>query len=91
MIKAHILISDDCMSKVETKHASETSDPVQFLMNFGETDTLSEQDEALADKYLVRVWAGPDQRQLQKHLIISDYRTIPVLVLDLIAYLLQAV
>jgi len=35
-----------------------TSDPVQFLMNFGETDTLSEQDEALAEKYLVRVWAG---------------------------------
>ncbi|KAH3719440.1 hypothetical protein DPMN_062275 [Dreissena polymorpha] len=27
-------------------------------MNFGETDTLSEQDEALAEKYLVRVWAG---------------------------------
>ncbi|KAH3834838.1 hypothetical protein DPMN_108171 [Dreissena polymorpha] len=27
-------------------------------MNFGATDTLSEQDEALAKKYLVRVWAG---------------------------------
>ncbi|KAH3725180.1 hypothetical protein DPMN_051015 [Dreissena polymorpha] len=27
-------------------------------MNFGETDTLSEQDKALADKYLVRVWSG---------------------------------
>ena len=58
MIKAHILTGDDCMSKVGTKHAAVTSDPVQFLMNFGETDTLSEQDEALAEKYLVRVWAG---------------------------------
>ncbi|KAH3698913.1 hypothetical protein DPMN_073858 [Dreissena polymorpha] len=27
-------------------------------MNFGETDTLSEKDEALAEKYLIRVWAG---------------------------------
>ncbi|KAH3698423.1 hypothetical protein DPMN_055171 [Dreissena polymorpha] len=49
MIKAHILTDDDCISKVGTKHAAVTSDPVQFLMNFGETDTLSEQDEALAE------------------------------------------
>ncbi|KAH3789839.1 hypothetical protein DPMN_168028 [Dreissena polymorpha] len=27
-------------------------------MNVGETDTLSEQDEALSEKYLVHVWAG---------------------------------
>ncbi|KAH3870573.1 hypothetical protein DPMN_033761 [Dreissena polymorpha] len=50
MIKAHILTGDDCMSKVGTKHAAVTSDPVHFLMNFGETDNLSEQDEALAEK-----------------------------------------
>jgi hypothetical protein len=55
MIKAHILTGDDCMSKVGTKHAAVTSDPIQFLMNFGETETLSEQDEALAEKYIVRV------------------------------------
>ncbi|KAH3705185.1 hypothetical protein DPMN_080251 [Dreissena polymorpha] len=55
MIKAHILTRDDLMSKVRTKHAAVTSDPVQFFMNFEETDTLSEQDEALAEKYLVRV------------------------------------
>lgn len=54
MIKAHILTGDDCMSKVETKHAAVACDPIQYLTNFGET----EQDEALAEKYLVRVWAG---------------------------------
>ncbi|KAH3849322.1 hypothetical protein DPMN_091721 [Dreissena polymorpha] len=58
MIKAHILTGDNFMSKVETKHTAVTFDPVQFLMNFGETDTLSEQYEALPKKYLVRVWAG---------------------------------
>jgi len=36
------------------------SDPVQYLTHFGETDSLSEQDEVLAEKYLVRVWAGWD-------------------------------
>jgi len=58
MIKAHILTGDDCMSKVGTKHAAVACNPVQYLTNFGETNTLSEQDEALAEKYLVRVWAG---------------------------------
>ncbi|KAH3722038.1 hypothetical protein DPMN_064987 [Dreissena polymorpha] len=58
MIKAHILTGDDCMSNVGTKHAAVTSEPVQFLINFGETYTLSALDEALAEKHLVRVWAG---------------------------------
>ncbi len=40
------------------KHAALASDPVQYLINFGETDTLSEQDLELAEKYLVYVWAG---------------------------------
>ncbi|CAM4574588.1 unnamed protein product [Leuciscus chuanchicus] len=31
---------------------------VQHLANFGEADTLTEQDAALAEKYLVCVWAG---------------------------------
>ena len=34
-----------------------TSDPVQYLTNFGETNVLSEQIYQ-AEKYLVRVWAG---------------------------------
>ncbi len=56
--KAHVLTGDDCMSKVGSKHAAIACDPVQYLTNFGETDMLLEQDEALAEKYLVRVWAG---------------------------------
>jgi hypothetical protein len=58
VIKAHILTGDDCMSKVGTKHAAMACDPVQYLTNFGEKEILLEQDAALAEKYLVRVWAG---------------------------------
>ena len=47
------------MSKVGTKHAAIASDPVQYLTNFGERTTLSEQDIQLAEKYLVRCWVGP--------------------------------
>ena len=46
------------MSKVGTKHAAMVSEPVQYLINFGEAETLTEQDTALAEKYLVSVWAG---------------------------------
>lgn len=58
VIKAHILTGDDCMSKVGSKHAAMSCDPVQYLTNFGETDIMLEQDAALAEKYLVHVWAG---------------------------------
>ena len=58
VIKAHILTGDDFKIKVGTKHAAMASDPVQYLANFGKTDTLTEQDAAFAEKYLVRVWAG---------------------------------
>ena len=46
------------MSKVESKHAALACDPVQYLTKFGETDAFLEQDAALAEKYLVHVWAG---------------------------------
>ena len=58
IIKAHILTGDDCMSKVGTKRAAITCDPVQYLINFGEAEELSDQDISLAERYLVRVWAG---------------------------------
>ncbi|KAK3885499.1 hypothetical protein Pcinc_010240 [Petrolisthes cinctipes] len=58
VIKSHILTGDDYMSKVGTKHAAMACDPVQYLTNFGEADTMSEQDAALAEMYLVGVWAG---------------------------------
>ena len=31
---------------------------MQYLSNFGETTTLTEQDKALAEEYLVKVWTG---------------------------------
>ena len=46
MIKGHILTGDDCMSNMGTKHAAMASDPVQYLANFEEADTLTEQDAA---------------------------------------------
>ena len=58
VIKTHILTGNDCMSKVGMKHASLVSNPVQYLINFRETDILSDQDLELAGKYLVHVWAG---------------------------------
>ena len=58
VIKAHMLTGDDCMSKVGSNHAAMACDPVHYMTSFGQTDTLLEQDTELADKYLVRVWAG---------------------------------
>ena len=63
VIKVHVLTGDDCMSKVGTKYTAMACDPVQYLTNFRETDTLLEQDVALAEKYLVRVWAGAKSLQ----------------------------
>ena len=54
VIKAHILTGNNYMSKIRNKHAAVASDPEQYLM---EAATLSQQDEALAEKYLFRVWA----------------------------------
>lgn len=56
--QGYLLTRDDCMSKMGTKHVSMARDPVKYLNNFGETDTLLEQDTELAKKCLVRIWAG---------------------------------
>ena len=93
VIKAHILTGEDCMSKVGTKNAAMTCDPVQYLTNFGEADTLTEQDTALAEKYLVRVWAGATgtgQVQLLRRLRTSG-KAIPVPALELMLSLPQVV
>ena len=58
IVKAHILTGNGCLSKTGTKHAAIASDSVQYLSNFGETTTLTEQDKALAEEYLVKVWTG---------------------------------
>ena len=49
VIRGHILTGDDYMRKVGTKHAAMACNPVQYLTNFGETDTLLEQDVVLAE------------------------------------------
>ena len=46
------------MSKIGTKHAALHFAPVEYLTHFGERSELSEQDIALAEEYLVKVWAG---------------------------------
>jgi hypothetical protein len=46
------------MSKIGTKHGAMVCDPVKYLKHFGETENLSENDAALAEQYLVRLWAG---------------------------------
>ncbi len=58
VVKAHILTGNDCVSKVGTKRSALSCNPVQYLMNIGVTDTLSEHDIALAEEYLVHCWAG---------------------------------
>ena len=58
VIKAHKLTGDDSTRKVGTKHAAMAVDPEQHLTNFREIDSLSEQDGALAEKYLIHVWVG---------------------------------
>ena len=49
MIRGHILTGDDYMRKVGTQHAAMACSPVQYHTNFGETDTLLEQDVVLAE------------------------------------------
>ena len=53
VIKAHALeTGDDCMGQVRIKHVVMASDRVQYLTNFGEAKTLTEQDTVLvAEKY----------------------------------------
>src|SRR6218665_1044242 len=58
VIKAHILTEDGCMSNVGSNHAAMACDSVHYMTNFEETDMLLVQDAELAEKYLVRVWAG---------------------------------
>ena len=49
MIRGHILTGDDYTRKVGTKRAAMACNPVKYLTNFGETDTLLEQDIVLAE------------------------------------------
>lgn len=79
------------MSQGGTKCAAMAAGPVQHLTNFGETGSLSEQDEALADITLCMSGRVSDQQQLLKHLTSSEWRTTAVLHPELTLSHLQAV
>ena len=87
MIKAHILTGDDYMSKVGTKHAAMASDPVQYLTNFGEVDTLPDQQRSTC--YVSGQRSG--QIQLLKLLMTSGWKMTPVPGLELMLSLPQVV
>ena len=73
VIKAHILTGDDYMSKMGLKHAALKCDPVRYLSNFAENESLSEQDLVLAEGYLVKVWAGVKSKTTFNDLRVQSY------------------
>ena len=74
------------MRKVGTKHAA-MADPVQYLTNFGEVDTLPDQQRS--------TWyvsgQGSGQIQLLKLLMTSGWKMTPVPGLELMLSLPQVV
>ena len=52
------MTGNDSISAIGTKLAGLKLNPVHYLYNFGETDTLGENDTTLAEEYLVKVWHG---------------------------------
>ena len=57
LVKVHVLSGDDPVSKVGTKHAVLTCNPLS-LTNFAETDSLTTVDISVVERYLVKVLAG---------------------------------
>ena len=43
-IKAHILTGNEAVSKLGTEHSAWALKPVDYLLEFGKTNTLSEED-----------------------------------------------
>ena len=59
VLKAHVLTGDDSMSKMGTKKAAlQNGDPVANLLNFATNKELLQDEIAMAEKYLARVWSG---------------------------------
>ena len=71
------------MSKLGTKNAVIATDPVHYLVNFGEEDTLKEKDAELAEKNMVRVLARARSTQQLRHLMTSGLKSTPEEVLEL--------
>ena len=56
-MKIHVFPGNDAVSKVGTKHAALTCNPLS-LINFAETDSLTTVDISVVERYMVKVWAG---------------------------------
>ena len=58
VVKVHILSGDDGLSKIGTKYAALSHDPVKYLSSFGESEDLCDDEVWLVEEYLTKVWAG---------------------------------
>ena len=86
LIKVHILTGEDVMSKVGTKHAAYSMDPLRHLINFGENSSLSSEEITQAEEYLVRVHAGVRSKPMSKTfdgLILEAYANVNKGIIDL--------
>ena len=86
IMKAYIITGNDYISKMGTKKAALSFSPEVYLANFGDGELLTEQDIALAETYLVKVWAGIrsktttrtfDQLRLEQYVDKSSLDTLP--------------
>lgn len=66
IVKAHILTGDDAISKIGTKHASLAFDPENYLADFAESDTVTDENFRKAEEYLIQVWAGVKSKPKSK-------------------------
>ena len=57
LVKVHVLSGNDAVSKVGTKHAALTCNPLS-LTKFAETDSLTTVDISVVERYLGKVLAG---------------------------------
>ena len=58
LIKVHIITGNDYLSTIGTKLAAIRLDPLKYLSEFGESQSMREVEMALAEQYLVLVWNG---------------------------------
>ena len=57
LVKFHVLSGNNAVSKVGTKHAALTCNPLS-LTKFAETDSLTTVDISVVERYLVKVLTG---------------------------------
>ena len=57
LLKAHVLSGNDVVSKIGTKYAAITCNPLS-LSTFAENDSLTETDISVIEHYLVKLWTG---------------------------------